>query len=524
MSQKKKVVVVGAAGSTGEVVVEKCLEQGYSVVAVDLPGSRIKHRTSKNLKIRQGSPLSTQFMERCVQGADYLINCIANDDERLKYKVLEPLNLDTVKVLYKACHTQKLRQFVHLSSGSVYQNIGKNKTEETLVRPENDFERITVKAEKFLEAQAKKTKAEVKVSVLRPGIVYGTRDHGLGATFASIAPTLRWAFLYIPNLKGGARTSWIHREDLARAAVFLLGKQDSQYENFNVADDEPMSFGELSQIGIESYDLPLGTQFTLPTLVIAKLEPFFTKKWFTGLLKVTMGYLWKKVRNRYQITDDLFLDLNMELLKCALYESILNNGKLKQLGFECTYPNLRIGFPEAVRWYQDHGWAPELPSSEEEEEELAQKTGLGFQFRESMKGYVVEKSGLKSQMKLTILVRAPKITTFLRTAVADLSGILFIEGFADRVPIEGTLEIKLIAERALLYDFGFVGSDQKSYRIVGQKTIESGRIASTWSRFEGTVIDESGNSFAKAHLNFDIKHDVIPFLLSFRFIQNLPVS
>jgi hypothetical protein len=144
---------------------------------------------------------------------------------------------------------------------------------------------------------------------------------------------------------------------------------------------------------------------------------------------------------------------------------------------------------------------------------------LGFEFREMMSGsYTRSGAGGPGggQMRLTARASAPSLLRHLQDGLAQLDGTLDMEGFADDVPVSGTLEIRPLTKKLIRYQFSFVGNDGNPYQFAGQKDIRLADLAGTITTLAGAVTDAQGTEVARATLRFDVKADLVAFLTSWR--------
>jgi hypothetical protein len=103
--------------------------------------------------------------------------------------------------------------------------------------------------------------------------------------------------------------------------------------------------------------------------------------------------------------------------------------------------------------------------------------------------------------------------------MADLDGTLDMEGFADDVPISGSIEIRVLLGKLIRYDFNFVGNDGQPYRLAGQKDVRFSDFVSTMTHLPASITDAKGDEVARAQLVFDVKADLLPFLISWKPIR-----
>jgi hypothetical protein len=143
---------------------------------------------------------------------------------------------------------------------------------------------------------------------------------------------------------------------------------------------------------------------------------------------------------------------------------------------------------------------------------------LGFEFIEVMSGSYT-RTGAPEQtgaIRFQGRARAADTLRHLRDGLTALDGTLDMEGFADDVPISGTIEIRPLLGKIIRYDFSFTGNDGNSYRFSGQKDILFSEIVRTMTTLVGNVTTANGDEVARATLHFDVKADLLPFLVSWK--------
>jgi len=103
------------------------------------------------------------------------------------------------------------------------------------------------------------------VTILRPASVYGPGCTAAMASLATLPPLVKTLGPYYIPFSGGPRTSLVHGDDVARAAVFLLLQPRAYGSAFNVAGNDPLPFGRFLNEAMEAYGLkPLGQGVPYP--------------------------------------------------------------------------------------------------------------------------------------------------------------------------------------------------------------------------------------------------------------------
>ena len=142
----------------------------------------------------------------------------------------------------------------------------------------------------------------------------------------------------------------------------------------------------------------------------------------------------------------------------------------------------------------------------------------GFQFQETMTGTytLAGAADLPRRIGFKTRVTAPDALRHLRDGMAELEGTLEMEGFADDVPLAGTIEISPLRKRLIRYEFSFVGNDGRPYRFVGQKDLKLLDPIGSFTNLPASLLDQAGKEIGQARVRFDLASDLLPMLVSFR--------
>jgi hypothetical protein len=142
----------------------------------------------------------------------------------------------------------------------------------------------------------------------------------------------------------------------------------------------------------------------------------------------------------------------------------------------------------------------------------------GFKFEEKQTGtyHLFSRPEEEKAFTFTAQAAVDSVLDYLRDMSATLQGTVEMEGFADQVPLNGSLELNPLLGRVLRYQFTFVANDGKTYRFAGQKDIQLLDLPGSMTTLPGVVYDETGNEIARVLTRFDLGSDLVPFLLSWR--------
>jgi hypothetical protein len=137
-------------------------------------------------------------------------------------------------------------------------------------------------------------------------------------------------------------------------------------------------------------------------------------------------------------------------------------------------------------------------------------------FTETMRGtWTPADGGGRRVMWFRAEADAPSALAYLRRGEMRLVGRMFVEGLAENVPTRGLLEVQPLAGR-IAYRLDFVGDDDRAYRFIGEKSPSLARLARSMTTLPGEITIADAECVGTALLRFDLRHDLLPFLRTFR--------
>jgi hypothetical protein len=145
-------------------------------------------------------------------------------------------------------------------------------------------------------------------------------------------------------------------------------------------------------------------------------------------------------------------------------------------------------------------------------------TRLGFEFQETMAGTytLAGQAGPPRRVSFTVRAVAGDVLQHLRDGACELEGTFDMEGFADDVPCRGSLEIAPLTKRIIRYELAFAGNDGEPYRLAGQKDIKLSDLVHSMTTLDAAIHDGKGVEIARARVRFDLRADLLPFLVSWK--------
>jgi nucleoside-diphosphate-sugar epimerase len=354
----KKVLVTGAAGCVGKQLVSELLERGFSVIAVDKPGSPLPDPVPEVLDIREIDLAGDSGAFEAAREVDVVVNLAAIVDLSLPLNTLLPVNLDAARNLYEGAAQGGCSLFIHISTGSLYRPSDNPLRETDPLWTPNDYARTKLLSEDYM--LSRDPDSGPAVNILRPALIFGPSGRVLFSTLMTVAPIIRRYTGRSVRLRGGPRTNLVHSSDVARAICFLIEHPQSHGEVFNVANDDPQPVGDLLSKALEMAGIRL-TRRSLPvsTRLLNCARPFIDRGAVMGFVNRRLTAQWDAIREAEGLAaDGVTPRMDRESLDYASGNFVFDNSKLKALGFQYRYPDYESGWRQAMTWYCEYHWIP----------------------------------------------------------------------------------------------------------------------------------------------------------------------
>jgi nucleoside-diphosphate-sugar epimerase len=348
------VLVTGAAGTVGNYVVSLAEAAGYRVIATDVSAKGIA--VPVRGEVRAGDLREPAFVERLVRGVDHVVHTAALLDVGTPYETLRAVNVDAVATLHDLASRAGAKRFVHVSTAMLYAQGQKGPIAETApVLPRGPHGRSKRDAELLLEERKGKG---ARWTILRPAPLYGRRGRHLAAILLTVGPALRLTMPVLPRPAGGPAHNFVHAEDVARAALHVLPREDAAHRIFNVADDDPLNLGDRVAETFRSYGLHTLPAGELPRPVLDRIAHLFqTPGAHQGLDRALLA-AWRLVVLRHGLKPALRSRVDREALTLLYDDLVLDTTALRETGWSPRFPRFMEGWRQVLRWYQAERWAP----------------------------------------------------------------------------------------------------------------------------------------------------------------------
>lgn len=349
------VLVTGARGTVGNYVVGLAEAAGYRVIANDLTSAGVP--VPVRGEVRPGDLRDEAVRARIVRGVDHVVHTAAQLDSVADPAQLAASNTDVVVRLYEAAEAAHVKRFVHMSTSMLYApRQPQPLSEESEVAPRGPHGLSKHGAEAFLRGRG--ASAGPAWTILRAAPIYGRRGRHFAAALLAVGPILRLAFPWLPRPRSGPRHTFVHAEDVARALLFALRRDQTAGQIYNVADDDPLPFGARIAETFRAYGLRSVPTGPLNDGVLHWMARAFSAPGAYQAADTSALVAWRLVVLRHGIKSALRPRLDPEAVTLIDDELVVSASKLRALGWSPRFPRFAEGFREVLRWYQAERWVP----------------------------------------------------------------------------------------------------------------------------------------------------------------------
>lgn len=236
-----KILVTGACGYKGTVLVPKLLAANHTVVAFDIMWFGNYLQPHPNLTVVKGDVRDIDSID--LDGVDAIIHLssVANDpcgdlDPKLTWEISA---LATMQLCDKAARVGSVKQFIYASSGSVYGIKEEEQvTEDLELKPISEYNKTKMVGERVVLSYADK----MAVQIVRPATVCGYSPRMRLDVAVNLLTMQALAKGEITVLGGDQTRPNIHIDDITDVYIHLLdnpqfqGVYNAGFENVSILD------------------------------------------------------------------------------------------------------------------------------------------------------------------------------------------------------------------------------------------------------------------------------------------------
>jgi len=235
-----KILVTGACGYKGTVLVPKLLSQGHQVQALDTQWFGNYLQAHQNLTNIKGDVRDVDSID--LRGVDAIIHlsAIANDPcGDLNPKLTWEVSALATMLLADKARRNGVKQFIYSSSGSVYGVKEEDQvTEDLELKPITEYNKTKMVAERVLLSYEQ----DMAIQIIRPATVCGYSPRMRLDVAVNLLTMQALSKGKITVFGGDQTRPNIHMEDITNAYIFLLdnpsvtGVYNAGFENISIMD------------------------------------------------------------------------------------------------------------------------------------------------------------------------------------------------------------------------------------------------------------------------------------------------
>lgn len=325
-----KVLITGATGYTGRVLVRRLVAAGAEVRAIARPSSDRSPLADMGVQWILGSLHDPEDIRQAMEGIQYVFHVAAAFREA-KSSEQDYWNVhvgSTQLLCREAVRQSDFKRFVHVSTAGVHGHIADPPgDEESPFSPGDSYQKTKAEAEIWLREFGKEQR--FPYTIIRPCAIYGPGERRLLKLFKMA--TRR----FFPILgRGKCWYHLVHVEDLVGGMLRAAVAQKAVGQAFIIGASEPIRLEEMAKIMAATFGAELRV-LRLP------ITPFFI-----------LGDLCEGFCKPFKIEPPIYRR------RVAFYSKDRNFSTKKMrevLGYRPLYEN-KAGIIESAKWYRDHGW------------------------------------------------------------------------------------------------------------------------------------------------------------------------
>lgn len=327
---RSNVLVTGATGYTGTVLVKKLLDIGVNVRAVARETSNITHLEKLPITWVRGEVFDEETIRSAMEEVHYVFHVAAafRDPKSTEQDYRNVHLKSTQLIVDEALRNPGFKRLIHVSTMGVHGHIENPPGDETSeFSPGDGYQRTKAEAEIWLKDFA--NEKDFPYTIIRPCAIYGPGEKRLLKIYKMATKKL------FPIL--GQGKCWyhlVHVEDLVNAMILAATEPRALGEAFIIGSSEAIQLEEMAAIIAREYNNKL-------RIVRPPIAPFFL-----------LGDICEAICKPLKINPPIYRR------RVAFYSKDRNFSTRKMrevLGYLPLYENEK-GIVESAHWYRDNKW------------------------------------------------------------------------------------------------------------------------------------------------------------------------
>ena len=251
-----KIFVTGATGKVGSRLVPYLIKQGHAVRILARSAERALSLKEKGAEVVLGDLLDNGHLAEAIRDVDAVVHVAAQFRGGISEELARSVNLDATTSLARAALEAAVTRFVFTSTSNVYRDLelGRACREDDILIPAKEiYPKTKIAAEQALLKLYREQGLDIRI--MRLGFVYGSAD-----------PHIEEALPYMINWNPLKQLSLAHHEDVSQALLLAASTSGVGGRTYNVADDSPVTIGELYKLHDGPEQVPAKDGWLMPNL------------------------------------------------------------------------------------------------------------------------------------------------------------------------------------------------------------------------------------------------------------------
>ncbi len=333
--QMEKYLVTGACGFTGSHVCDILAERDIQFLATDLE-SADRQWLPEGAEFLPADITDPDSIKPLLEGIDIVLHPAAVFDWSASEELLQAVNVHGMENICAAAKEAGVKRVVSWSTSGVYGDQQFDELPITEDYPCKPIDKYSLSKYRQDQIALRYSHEEgLPTTIIRPGVVYGPRSkYGAMQIFdaLSMAPIIP-----IPE-NFTFKLGTVHARDIAAAAIFVSTKKEADGEIYGVVDDSGVTMRDFFRMIAAVLGKP-----TIPIFVPPKLAKY------GGLIAADISeFIAKNITKTKPLLEKdpiRFFPISLDV----------SNRKIRELGYEFQYSDVRLGIIETIDFMRDEG-------------------------------------------------------------------------------------------------------------------------------------------------------------------------
>jgi len=230
-----RMLITGATGMVGSLLVRRAVAEGYEVRAMVRAGSNRRPLENLDVEYVEADLADFDSLPPTVEGVDFVVHTAAHVGDWGPAEKYRKINVYALEHLLTAAQTEgRLRRWVQISSLGVYPARHHEGSDETLPPDMKGLDGYTqTKAEADVLLRRYADEHDFPVTILRPGFLYGPGDRHIVPRVAEKITAGKMKLIG----DGQKLLNNTYAGNLVEAILLALENDDARGEIFNIRDE-----------------------------------------------------------------------------------------------------------------------------------------------------------------------------------------------------------------------------------------------------------------------------------------------